>query len=70
MQTEIDINKYVSSIMLYQNYKIRLLYNPQILKLQAIELVPLISVCKEGCDFPMVIWSEFRMRQYRDNDHR
>ena len=25
---------------------------------------------KVGCDFPMVISSEFRMRQYRDDDHR
>ena len=26
--------------------------------------------CKVGCVFPMVIGSEFRMRQYRDDDHR
>ena len=25
---------------------------------------------KVGCVFPMVIWSEFRMVQYRDGDHR
>ena len=25
---------------------------------------------KEGCVFPIFIWSEFRMRQYRDDDHR
>ena len=25
---------------------------------------------KMGCVFPMVIWSEFRMGQYRDDDHR
>ena len=25
---------------------------------------------KVGCVFPMVIWSEFRMGQYRDDDHR
>ena len=25
---------------------------------------------KEGCVFPMVIWSEFRVRQYRDDGHR
>ena len=23
---------------------------------------------KVGCIFPMVIWSEFRMRQFRDDD--
>ena len=28
-----------------------------------------IFVSKVGCIFPMVIWSEFRMRQYRDDDH-
>ena len=25
---------------------------------------------KAGCVFTMVIWSEFRMRKYRDGDHR
>ena len=25
---------------------------------------------KVGCVFPMVIWSEFRIGQYRDGDHR
>ena len=25
---------------------------------------------KVGCVFPMVIWPEFRMGQYRDDDHR
>ena len=25
---------------------------------------------KVGCVFVMVIWSEFRMEQYRDDDHR
>ena len=25
---------------------------------------------KVGCVFPMVIWSELRMRQYRKDDHR
>ena len=26
--------------------------------------------CKVGCVFPVVIRSEFRLRQYRDDDHR
>ena len=25
---------------------------------------------KEGCFFPMLIWPEFRMRQFRDDNHR
>ena len=25
---------------------------------------------KVGCVFPMIIWAEFRMGQYRDEDHR
>ena len=25
---------------------------------------------KVGCVFPMVIWSEFRMEQYKDDHHR
>ena len=25
---------------------------------------------KVECVFPMVIWSKFRMGQYKDNDHR
>ena len=25
---------------------------------------------KVGCVFPMVIWFEFRMKQYRDDGHR
>ena len=29
-----------------------------------------ISQNKVGCDFPLVIWSEFRMGQYSDDDHR
>ena len=29
-----------------------------------------VKVNKVGCAFPMVIWSEFRMGQYRDDDHR
>ena len=28
------------------------------------------NVSKVGCVYPMVNWSEFRMGQYRDNDHR
>ena len=28
------------------------------------------SILKWGCIFSMVIWSKFRMRQYRDDDHR
>ena len=27
-------------------------------------------VCKVGFVVPMAIWSEFRMEQYRDDDHR
>ena len=26
--------------------------------------------CKVGCVFLMVIWSEFRLGKYRDDDHR
>ena len=40
-----------------------------IMKLQPNDSVLLISACKVGCVFPTVIWSEFRMRQYRDDDH-
>ena len=29
-----------------------------------------ISMSKVGCVFPIVIWFEFRVRQYRDDDHR
>ena len=29
-----------------------------------------ISIYKEGCVYPMVIWSEFRLGKYRDDDHR
>ena len=29
----------------------------------------LIDEYKRGCVFPMVIWPEFRMRQYSVNDH-
>ena len=28
-----------------------------------------ITSTKRGCVFPMVIWPEFRMGQYRVNDH-
>ena len=31
---------------------------------------PYTSNAKVGCVFPMVISSEFRMRQHRDDDHR
>ena len=30
----------------------------------------LASSIKVGCVFPMVIWSEFRIRHYRDDDHQ
>ena len=29
-----------------------------------------IKLATVGCVFPMVIWSEFRMGQYRHDDHR
>ena len=30
----------------------------------------IVAKCKVGPMFPMVIWSKFRMRQYKDDDHR
>ena len=30
----------------------------------------MIGSCKVGRVFPVVIWSEFRMGKYRDDDHR
>ena len=34
------------------------------------EIDPKIQNNKVGCVVSMVIWSEFRMGQYRDDDHR
>ena len=28
------------------------------------------NTCKVGCISPMAIWSDFRIRQYRDDSHR
>ena len=41
-----------------------------IMKLQPNDSVLLISACKVGCVFPTVIWSQFRMRQYGNDDHQ
>ena len=34
------------------------------------ELFDQFGLPKVGCVFTMIIWSEFRMRKYRDGDHR
>ena len=45
--------------------------NPQISAMSSASTAWYLNIsCKVGCIFAMVNWSEFRMRQYRDDDHQ
>ena len=55
---------------LSRHLKLPYLANPEITINFSDDDSPKVEVNKVGCVFPMVISSEFRMRQYIDDDHR
>ena len=60
---------FISGIM-KQSTKIFMLY-PMVLKSSLFQVVQKYKlIYKVGRVFPMVIWSEFRLGEYRDDDHR
>ena len=70
------VEKFVASKMTFisgimkQSIKIFMLY-PMVLKSSLFQVVQKYKlIYKVGPIFPMVIWSEFRLGKYRDDDHR
>ena len=70
------VEKFVTSKMTFisgimkQSTKIFMLY-PMVLKSSLFQVVQKYKlIYKVGPVFPMVIWSEFRLGKYRDDDHR